>query len=302
MTDAPPPGRRLRLRRSRGLRRRSAPRRPRKVFLVRGPGPGGRSGHRAVHQRGHEPELVGRRLRRAGRCRRSRPPTSDRRPEQGGGPGRRRGRRHAGRAPVLRLVVLELPGRAPPLTATVRKQDAARGALSRIHVIGVDTLDSPSNARSFIAKEGVTFPVASTRTPPSRRRPSTSRATPTRCSCAATGRSPRSCRARCSTPASFTADERGRSFPAERERGGHGRRHRPDGRARPRTPHGTAAPLPSVACSAAERAAAGRSLAKSASPLGQLGHRDHHARRAGGGRGRGRWPRPGSPRPAGCRP
>ena len=48
----------------------------------------------------------------------------------------------------------------PPLTATVRRQEAAGGALSRIHVIGVDTLDSPSDAHNFIAKEGVTFPVA----------------------------------------------------------------------------------------------------------------------------------------------
>jgi peroxiredoxin len=48
----------------------------------------------------------------------------------------------------------------PPLTATVRQQDAAHGEFSRIHVIGVDTLDSPTDARNFIAKEGVTFPVA----------------------------------------------------------------------------------------------------------------------------------------------
>ncbi len=48
----------------------------------------------------------------------------------------------------------------PPLAAAVRRQDAAHGALSKIHVIGVDTLDSPGSARGFIAKEGVTFPVA----------------------------------------------------------------------------------------------------------------------------------------------
>jgi thiol-disulfide isomerase/thioredoxin len=48
----------------------------------------------------------------------------------------------------------------PPLAATVKRQEAAGGALARIHVIGVDTLDSPSNASAFIAKEGVTFPVA----------------------------------------------------------------------------------------------------------------------------------------------
>ena len=48
----------------------------------------------------------------------------------------------------------------PPLAATVERQKAAPGALARIPVIGVDTLDSPANARAFIAKEGVTFPVA----------------------------------------------------------------------------------------------------------------------------------------------
>ena len=48
----------------------------------------------------------------------------------------------------------------PPLAAAVRAQDTAGGALSRIHVVGVDDLDSSSSARAFIHSSGVTFPVA----------------------------------------------------------------------------------------------------------------------------------------------
>jgi len=49
----------------------------------------------------------------------------------------------------------------PPLAAAVRKQDQAHGALSRIHVIGVDSFDKTSIAKSFVQEAGVTFPVAS---------------------------------------------------------------------------------------------------------------------------------------------
>ncbi len=49
----------------------------------------------------------------------------------------------------------------PPLAAAVKKQDRAHGALARIHVIGVDSFDKTSIAKSFIHTEGVTFPVAS---------------------------------------------------------------------------------------------------------------------------------------------
>jgi peroxiredoxin len=49
----------------------------------------------------------------------------------------------------------------PPIAAAVKRQDQGHGTLSRIRVIGVDTLDSPSTGRSFIQGEGVTFPVAS---------------------------------------------------------------------------------------------------------------------------------------------
>jgi peroxiredoxin len=49
----------------------------------------------------------------------------------------------------------------PPLAAVVRRQDHAGGALARIHVIGVDSFDKTSIAKSFIHDEGVTFPVAS---------------------------------------------------------------------------------------------------------------------------------------------
>jgi peroxiredoxin len=49
----------------------------------------------------------------------------------------------------------------PPLTATVQQQERSGGPLSRIRVIGVDSFDKTSIAKSFIHDEGVTFPVAS---------------------------------------------------------------------------------------------------------------------------------------------
>jgi thiol-disulfide isomerase/thioredoxin len=49
----------------------------------------------------------------------------------------------------------------PPLAAAVRQQDRAHGALARIRVIGVDSFDKTSTAKSFIQSTGVTFPVAS---------------------------------------------------------------------------------------------------------------------------------------------
>jgi peroxiredoxin len=49
----------------------------------------------------------------------------------------------------------------PPLAAAVRRQEAAGGALSRVHVIGIDSSDSKGSAESFIKSSGVTFPVAS---------------------------------------------------------------------------------------------------------------------------------------------
>jgi hypothetical protein len=48
----------------------------------------------------------------------------------------------------------------PPLAAAVRHQDAAGGPLSRVRVIGVDSLDKLPDARGFVASSGVTFPVA----------------------------------------------------------------------------------------------------------------------------------------------
>ena len=48
----------------------------------------------------------------------------------------------------------------PPLAAAVQAQDKAGGALAKIHVIGVDSEDAPSNAKSFLKSAGVTFPVA----------------------------------------------------------------------------------------------------------------------------------------------
>jgi peroxiredoxin len=48
----------------------------------------------------------------------------------------------------------------PPLAAAVRAQDKAGGALAKVRVIGVDSFDKTSTAKSFIHKEGLTFPVA----------------------------------------------------------------------------------------------------------------------------------------------
>ncbi len=48
----------------------------------------------------------------------------------------------------------------PALASTVRAQDKARGALSHIAVIGVDSLDTTAAAKSFVRGTGVTFPVA----------------------------------------------------------------------------------------------------------------------------------------------
>jgi peroxiredoxin len=48
----------------------------------------------------------------------------------------------------------------PPLAAAVKRQDQAGGPLARIRVIGVDSEDTQSSARSFIETAGVTFPVA----------------------------------------------------------------------------------------------------------------------------------------------
>jgi peroxiredoxin len=48
----------------------------------------------------------------------------------------------------------------PPLAAAVRAQEKAGGALSHVRVIGVDSEDRSSVARSFIHASGVSFPVA----------------------------------------------------------------------------------------------------------------------------------------------
>jgi cytochrome c biogenesis protein CcmG, thiol:disulfide interchange protein DsbE len=48
----------------------------------------------------------------------------------------------------------------PPLAAAVRTAQAAHGSLSKIAVIGVDSYDSRTAARSFASSSGVSFPVA----------------------------------------------------------------------------------------------------------------------------------------------
>jgi cytochrome c biogenesis protein CcmG/thiol:disulfide interchange protein DsbE len=48
----------------------------------------------------------------------------------------------------------------PPLAAAVRSQESAGGALAGVRVVGVDSEDTMGNAKSFIQRSGVSFPVA----------------------------------------------------------------------------------------------------------------------------------------------
>ena len=48
----------------------------------------------------------------------------------------------------------------PPLAAAARHQEAAGGALAKVRVIGVDSLDTAADAKAFIRSSGVDFPVA----------------------------------------------------------------------------------------------------------------------------------------------
>jgi thiol-disulfide isomerase/thioredoxin len=48
----------------------------------------------------------------------------------------------------------------PPLAAAVRSQDSAGGAFAGIRVVGVDSSDKVSKAKSFVHEAGVSFPVA----------------------------------------------------------------------------------------------------------------------------------------------
>ena len=75
----------------------------------------------------------------------------------------------------------------PPLAAAVRQQDEAGGALARIRVIGVDSEDTASSAKSFIHERGRDLPRGlRPRRRPSPAGSSTSTAIPTRCSSRAT--------------------------------------------------------------------------------------------------------------------
>ncbi len=49
----------------------------------------------------------------------------------------------------------------PPLAQAAQQQHRSGGALSKIRVIGVDSFDKTSTAKTFIHNEGITFPVAS---------------------------------------------------------------------------------------------------------------------------------------------
>jgi peroxiredoxin len=48
----------------------------------------------------------------------------------------------------------------PTLTKVIREQQRTQGRLDQVRVIGVDSEDTVSNAKAFIASSGVTFPVA----------------------------------------------------------------------------------------------------------------------------------------------
>jgi peroxiredoxin len=55
---------------------------------------------------------------------------------------------------------LECRTELPPLAAAVRRQEAAGGALAKVHVVGVDSEDTTSAGQSFVRSTGVGFPVA----------------------------------------------------------------------------------------------------------------------------------------------
>jgi thiol-disulfide isomerase/thioredoxin len=48
----------------------------------------------------------------------------------------------------------------PPIAAAVKQQDASGGSLSKVRVIGIDSEDTLTTAKSFIHRSGVSFPVA----------------------------------------------------------------------------------------------------------------------------------------------
>jgi thiol-disulfide isomerase/thioredoxin len=50
-------------------------------------------------------------------------------------------------------------GELPALARTVKDQEESDGPLSKIQVIGVDSLDLAGNADDFVKSSGVTFPV-----------------------------------------------------------------------------------------------------------------------------------------------
>jgi len=47
----------------------------------------------------------------------------------------------------------------PPLAAKIKALRSGHGSLARLAVIGVDSEDTLSDARSFVTSSGVTFPV-----------------------------------------------------------------------------------------------------------------------------------------------
>ena len=155
------------------------------------------------------------------------------------------------------------------MAAAVQRQDKAGGALARIHVIGVDSFDKASTAKSFIHTEGVTFPVASD--------PGAGITSglfyfdgdPYAVFVNGDGTINKIVRGAVLTPSSFTADERALIPSGSVSAAASGAATAQTARTI-QDSAGTAPPLPSVACSPVESAAAGNSLAKLASPLGSF--------------------------------
>ena len=73
-------------------------------------------------------------------------------PESGGGDGK----------PVVVLFMGDwcsvCHSEIPPLAAKIKALRSGHGALARLAVIGVDSEDTLSDARSFVSSSGVTFP------------------------------------------------------------------------------------------------------------------------------------------------
>jgi thiol-disulfide isomerase/thioredoxin len=135
----------------------SAPRKPRKIFLVIGlvvaaglgvglfTTAGTTKSSGPPHQGGPVPSFSAPRLNGSG---------SVQVPANGGGGG----------APAVLLFFGDwctvCHGELPPLAAAVRQQGSSGSALAKVHVIGVDSEDSRGVGQAFVNQMGIRFPVA----------------------------------------------------------------------------------------------------------------------------------------------